>query len=193
MFDELCYRCDYYWMNNPQDTEGSCHGDPMIHGCVPEEWLCPMTINFSNEKVITAPFRKSIFLAGPTLRGSTFDKSWRKEACEMLEKLGFNGVVYVPEKENEVSYDFFEQAEWEREALMSADIILFYIPRKLPELPGFTTNVEFGMWLSKRPNAVVFCSPDGAEKNRYLEWLYLKEKPNATIYKDLEEALKNCI
>ena len=76
---------------------------------------------------------------------------------------------------------------------MNADIILFYIPRKLPELPGFTTNVEFGMYLAKRPENVILCCPHNAEKNRYLEWLYIKEKPYGVIYRDLREVLKDIV
>lgn len=193
MFDELCYECNYYWMNNPDDPENSCHGDPMLHGCVPDEWLSPMTINYSDEKVIKDPSRKTIFLAGPTKRNSEFLYSWRNEACDILRKMGFDGIVYVPEKASGGAFDYLDQVNWEREALMTADIILFYVPRKLPDMPGFTTNVEYGMYLAKRPDNVEFCSPEDAEKNRYLEWLYLEEKPDGIIYRTLVAALSACV
>lgn len=132
----------------------------------------------------------SIFLAGPTLRNATFEQSWRKKACDILEELGYTGIVYIPEfSKGNNPFNFLNQVDWEREGLMNASKILFYIPRKLPELPGFTTNVEFGMYLAKRPNEVVLCSPEKAEKNRYLEWLYNKECPNKKIYKYLQEVL----
>lgn len=89
--------------------------------------------------------------------------------------------------------DFLNQVEWERDGLVASDVIVFYIPRKLPELPGFTTNVEYGMYLAKKPEACILCSPEGAEKNRYLEWLYIKEKPNAVIYKTLQDVLKEAV
>lgn len=153
-----------------------------------------MILNFSDEKININKNKKSIFLAGPTLRNSTFDKSWRKEACYILEELKFDGVVYIPEfKEGENPFDFMNQVEWEREGLMNSDIILFYIPRKLPELPGFTTNVEFGMYLTRRPENVLLCCPIDSEKNRYLEWLYSKEIPNGFIYRDLKEVLINIV
>lgn len=149
-----------------------------------------MILNFSDETININKNKKSIFLAGPTLRNSTFDKSWRNEACNILKKLEFEGIVYIPEfKEGQNPFDFMNQVEWEREGLMNADIILFYIPRKLPELPGFTTNVEFGTYLIKRPNNIILCSPLNSEKNKYLEWLYLKEIPNGIIYRELEDAL----
>ena len=40
--------------------------------------------------------KKSIFLAGPTLRGE-ISRTWRDDAVEILEKLGFDGEVYAPE------------------------------------------------------------------------------------------------
>ena len=60
-------------------------------------------------------------------------------------------MVYVPEFETgNMKPDLTEQADWEREGLQNATVILFYIPKKIPEMPGFTTNVEFGMWLAKK-------------------------------------------
>lgn len=136
----------------------------------------------------------SIFLAGPTLRNATFEQSWRKIACDILEELNYSGIVYIPEfSQGENPFDFMNQVEWERDGLMNAAKILFYIPRKLPELPGFTTNVEFGMYLAKRPNDVILCSPPNAEKNRYLEWLYSKELPNKEIYNDLQKCLSDIV
>lgn len=76
---------------------------------------------------------------------------------------------------------------------MNADIIAFYIPRQFPELPGLTTNVEFGMYLAKRPEKVKLCCPENSERNEYLKWLYEKEQPNEKIYKNLEEFLVSII
>lgn len=99
--------------------------------------------------------------------------------------MNFNGIVYVPEKDHAIEFNYLNQVDWERKALMTTDT--------LPEMPEFTTNVEFGMYLSKRPEAVEFCSPENAEGNRYLEWLCKEEKPNAIIYRELNKALKACI
>lgn len=149
---------------------------------------------FSDNPIILDSNKKSIFLAGPTLRNDTFENSWRKQACDILEKYKFDGIVYIPEFEKDTNpMNLLNQVEWEREGLINADVIAFYIPRKLPELPGFTTNVEFGMYLARRPDAVWLCSPQDAQKNRYLEWLYLKESLNDTIYSDLEIFLKEIV
>ena len=50
--------------------------------------------------------------------------------------------------------------------------ILFWVPRDLRTLPGFTTNVEFGLDVTTG-RAVLGCPPDcpDPERNRYLIWL----------------------
>lgn len=147
-----------------------------------------MQINYSNQEVIKG--KKSIFLAGPTPRDGSI-ASWRVEACKKLEKLGFDGVVYVPEYSSwSPKADYIEQAMWEREALTEATVILFWIPRSFPDMPALTTNVEFGYWL--HTNKVIYGRPNEAPKNKYLDWLYeldCKEKP----YHDLETLLSVAI
>lgn len=153
-----------------------------------------MKINYSDEKVIKG--EKSIFLAGPTPRDKDV-KSWRIDACQILEKLGFDGVVYVPEYSTwKPKEDYVDQANWEREALTSATVILFWVPRKLPEMAAFTTNVEFGYWLHS--GKVVYGRPDDASKIKYLDWLYktdYKEDPYNDFFllvdtaKDLADSL----
>lgn len=127
-----------------------------------------MIINYSDQEVIKG--KKSIFLAGPTPRGDNII-SWRSDACKKLEKMGFDGVVYVPEYSTwKPKDDYVDQAMWEREALTNATVILFWIPRSLPDMPAFTTNVEFGYWLHS--GKVVYGRPDDASKIKYLDWLY---------------------
>lgn len=127
-----------------------------------------MTINYSDQKVIKE--KKSIFLAGPTPRGENVI-SWRTEACQILEEIGFDGVIYVPEYSTwKPKEDYVDQAMWEREALTNATVIIFWIPRVLPDMPAFTTNVEFGYWLHS--GKVVYGRSDDASKIKYLDWLY---------------------
>lgn len=144
-----------------------------------------MRINYSDEEIIKG--EKSIFLAGPTPR-SKDSLSWRKEACAILEKLGFDGIVYVPEYSTWKPKDsYIDQAMWERNALTEATVIAFWINRHLPDMPGFTTNVEFGYWLHS--NKVLYGRPNNTEKTKYLDWLYeldYKVKPA----ENLEELMK---
>lgn len=148
-----------------------------------------MTINYSDEEVIKN--QKSIFLAGPTPRNGEI-ASWRKEACDILEKNGFDGVVYIPEYSSwKPKGDYADQAGWEREALLNASIIVFWIPRTIPDMPAFTTNVEFGYWL--HTGKVIYGRPDDACKVKYLDWLYktdTNEEPFHIIEDLLKEAMK---
>jgi len=98
-------------------------------------------------------------------------ESWRKEALSILEELNFNLTVFVPEDRDGIwddSINFEEQIEWEEHALKKADCILFWIPRNLATLPGFTTNIEFGAW--KESGKIVLGFPPDAVKMKYLEY-----------------------
>ncbi|MHC1716636.1 MAG: nucleoside 2-deoxyribosyltransferase domain-containing protein [Candidatus Dojkabacteria bacterium] len=147
-----------------------------------------MIINYSDQDVIYG--KKSIFLAGPTPRNEN-TISWRREACKKLEDLGFDGVAYVPEYSTwRPKEGYNDQAMWERKALSEATVILFWIPRKLPEMPAFTTNVEFGYWLHTKK--VLYGRPDNAEKIKYLDWLYKLDyglEPINDLQKLLTEAI----
>ena len=153
-----------------------------------------MELRFSNQPIRL--FRPSIFLAGPTMRNSCFKDSWRKEACDILDDLGFKGIVYIPENNEEKEYtedQAFDQIRWEWSCLDEAGVIAFWVPRDLKCLPGFTTNVEFGRYIEKKPKAVVLGYPPEAPKMRYLAELY-KEKtsriPCSSLKETLEESLK---
>lgn len=147
-----------------------------------------MIINYSDQKVIKN--KKSIFIAGPTPRDENV-KSWRTIACEKLSELGFDGVVYVPEYSSwKPKEDYVDQAMWEREALTEATVIMFWIPRSLPDMPAFTTNVEFGYWLHS--GKVIYGRPDNTKKIKYLDWLY-KEDYNKNPINDLDELLRESI
>lgn len=125
-----------------------------------------MDLMYAHERCATPP-RHSIFLAGPSPRGNE-EYSWRPEAIEILESLGYTGTVYVPlprDGQYHDDYDDRAQANWELDQLETADVIVFWIPRDLVTLPGFTTNVEFGMFCRK--NAVLGF-PMGTPKMRYL-------------------------
>ena len=113
----------------------------------------------------------SIFLAGPTPRSDEV-KSWRPKALEILRGKGFTGHVFVPETDGwSWLGDYDRQVKWEWEALGKAACALFWVPRNLETMPGFTTNVEFGFMIALAPERVVLGSPEDAEKTRYLKSL----------------------
>lgn len=150
-----------------------------------------MIVNYSDEKVLKGDI--SIFLAGPTPRDINVD-TWRKEAIEILKNLKFDGIVYYPElKYDDRTFDYNNQVLWEREALYAASLIVFWIPRNVDKLPAFTTNVEFGYWLAKNSNKVIYGRPIDSVKNKYLDWLYETEtgnKPHSNLKKLLKETVK---
>lgn len=151
-----------------------------------------MRVLYSDE----APFDGStngIFLAGPTPRRSDV-VSWRPKAIEILRQSGFSGTVLVPERQNgwaKVSYD--DQVEWERAGLSLAKAIVFWVPRNMETMPALTTNVEFGYWVAKSPERVVYGRPQDAPSTRYLDWLIAQERKDVVIYDNLTDVLSSAI
>jgi hypothetical protein len=150
-----------------------------------------MNIVYAGEEI---PKRiiKSIFLAGPTPRSNNV-KSWRVEALEILEKLNYDGTVFIPEARNGEKYpDYDEQINWESTMMNLCDCILFWIDRQMRtdfEMIGLTTNVEFGEWF--KSGKVVLGFPKDAPKNTYLEKRF-KELQLSTTY-TLEDTIKNAV
>jgi len=135
-------------------------------------------------------FTSSIFLAGPSPRKDG-DPNWRTEAIETLDRLGYDGVCFAPVYRDKPTqpFDYDNQVEWERKWLNASDLIVFWVPRDLKKLPGFTTNVEFGMWL--RSGKVLLGSPEGAEKMTYLDWW--SEREGVENFDDLTRILARSV
>jgi ADP-ribose pyrophosphatase YjhB (NUDIX family) len=115
------------------------------------------------------PLVKSIFLVGPTPRNQDV-ASWRPAALRALEICGYNGTVFVPEPRSGWGRDYYAQVEWEKKHLEMADVILAWVPRDLQLLPAFTTNVEFGRYMTS--GKILYGRPDGCPNNSYLDWMY---------------------
>lgn len=114
-----------------------------------------------------------VYLAGPTYRitpgASHTQVSWRFDAIKLLEAQGFTGTVCVPEWRDgikPVDWTYSRQVDWETENLTKAKVILFWIPREMNLLPGFTTNIEFGEWMNS--GKIVVGAPKDAERIRYI-------------------------
>lgn len=147
-----------------------------------------MKVNYSDQEVILA--RKSIFLAGPTPRDEAVH-SWRPYAIKLLREMGFDGVVYVPEySTGEVLHNYDNQIEWEWKALDQAGAILFWVPRKLDNMPAFTTYVEFGLFVKE--DRTFYGRPDNAELIRYLDNLYKRHHKDRLVYTDLHSLCGRC-
>ena len=129
-----------------------------------------MHIIFADQTLeIAAP---SIFLGGPTPRISEV-RSWRPEALSIMKEMEFSGTALVPERRNwEVKFNYLDQVEWEFAALETCSVLAFWVPRCVPELAGFTTNVEFGRYVGS--GKCIYGRPEGTPHTRYLDWLYTK-------------------
>jgi len=113
--------------------------------------------------------RASVFLAGPTPRDPGVP-SWRPEAIELFRSMGHDGWIFVPEAvDRRWDWNADDQLHWEQRHLEQASVIMFWIPRSEDKLPGLTTNLEFGMWISADPGRVVFGAPADAWKMKPLE------------------------
>lgn len=138
-----------------------------------------------------AEFAKSLFLAGPTPRLAE-TPSWRPEALRLLEKAGYDGVVFVPEfRDGVVNPDLYDhndagyrkQIEWEDASMRMSDCILFWLPRDLKTMPALTTNNEWGVW--QNSGKAVFGAPPEAEKVNYQRYYAEKLKvPTATTLQE---------
>ncbi len=143
-----------------------------------------------NNSEINIDGRESIFLAGPSPRGDDAS-DWRKEAINILEKLKFEGIIFIPLPKGEFKHSYLEQIEWEQKYIKSCDKIMFWIPRDLDKLPGFTTNVEFGQFIES--NKIYYGRPDDSPKNRYLDAIFKMNQGNKEIHNNLELLIKQVI
>lgn len=154
-----------------------------------------MEVVYTGEEMPTS-FSKSIFLAGPTSRHASVP-SWRPDALKILEDMGYDGVVFVPEdREGKVHLDYDHQIAWEEKHLNLVDCIVFWVPRDLsPDPDGFpkraalTTNIEWGVW--EDSGKVVLGAPEDAEKMAYLKH-YAKEY-KVPFSESLTETLRNAM
>lgn len=132
----------------------------------------------------------SVFLMGPTPRGHAGAvPSWRPEALRILETLGFQGDVFVPEPRDGVwPSDPAVQIGWEDAALNQTDRILVWLPRRMDTLPGLTTNDEWGYWKGRDPARLILGTPNEAEHVRYQH--YYAKSLHIPICSTLEETCR---
>lgn len=137
------------------------------------------------------PAGPSVFLAGPTpTRGVV--PSWRPAAIEAIEAAwtGEALTVLTPESRGGVrAAHYDDQFEWETAARAAASVVLFWIPRDLRSMPGFTTNVEFGHDVTTG-RAVLGCPPDcpNPERNRYL--IHLARRYGVSVCETLDDTVR---
>ena len=144
--------------------------------------MAPIVVT-KETKEIPSTIKRSIFLAGPCPRKEDHvDRTWHDDALHYLASIGYDGHVLIPLP---FVGDYVDGVHWEETYLNIADVILFWVPRDLDALPGFTTNIEFGEWF--KSGKIVLGYPQGAPKMSYLD---LKAKENGVqVRNTLEETL----
>lgn len=145
------------------------------------------------QQAIPNEINKSIFLAGPSLRPGQTGISWRIKALEILDALGYDGIVFVPENENgqfDDDFNWEHQVQWENKCLQISDNILFHINRNIESgLLGLTTNDEWGYW--KDSGKCVLSLVPTADKTEYQNWWAKKLK--VPTYYDLFHSITHII
>jgi nucleoside 2-deoxyribosyltransferase len=108
-----------------------------------------------------------VYLAGPVPRESA-EPTWHDKAITECRKAGFEGTIAVPRLRAGTSDDPNSQIAWEHTAMSRADALLFWVPRVLWDLPGLTTNLEWGVWHDS--GKAVLGAPAGTPRMRYLHF-----------------------
>lgn len=142
--------------------------------------------------------RPYLFLAGPAARNNDYAHSWRKEAVDFLTAVGFEGTAIIPMHEQQSQFtdsdeEWDARTEWEWAAMKLADKIIFWVPRKMPDLPALTTNLEFGMCCERYPDKVVLGYPDTAEATQWMRKRYMVvtgKTPTDTLITTLITAIR---
>ncbi|MEC4016083.1 HIT domain-containing protein [Streptomyces sp. H27-D2] len=152
-----------------------------------------VAVVYAREDVPKGP---KVFLAGPTPRAGDDVESWRPAAIKELAAQWTGEqplTVLTPESRGGVrAAHYDDQVGWETYARSMADAILFWIPRDLATMPGFTTNVEFGLDVATK-RAVLGVPPDcpNPERNRYL--VYVARRHDVPVRETLPAAVEEAL
>ena len=158
--------------------------------------IIKVNTDMAPEEQLAGDMNNSIFLAGPCPT-ENYEDDWRKEAFEILEKIGFTGKVINPTNPDFMKLSekygdkaLLRQITWEYIAMKKASAVVFWVARDIQKKhPAFTTNIEFGDWFD-RPG-VYSGFPDWAEKNDYLKCRLDMKK--IKYWNNLEELLKHVV
>ena len=145
---------------------------------------------------------KTVFLAGPTVRGNQSHlTSWRTEAVEIFKRNNYVGNLIIPEFTDRFESDQFRYdiPVWEYNGLQKSHVIMFWIPRTR-DLIGLTTNHEHGYWMALRREKVIYGRPNDAYRMSYLDIMWAEDAKRRSkilkiyipcpIYTTLERTIK---
>lgn len=123
-----------------------------------------------------------VFLAGP-IQGAS---EWQNTLPNIP------GVTYLsPRRDDYSNFDWDEQVAWENTGLRVADVVLFWIPEKVEEIPGRdyaqTTRTEIGEYLA-RGKKVIIGVHSGFSGRRYIA-----TKSTQYGVKEIHDTLDGCV
>ena len=141
----------------------------------------------------------SFFLAGPSIKGKSIT-FWREEAFKIFKEyftyncydiqnisVCINSPEFSPFEDNKNFNPSYEEIiDWELFHLNKSTKI-FWIPRS-NEYPGFTTNIEFGMFYKNEET--FYGRPNDAIKVKYLDYIWTK---NRVDNREIKTNLKDLI
>ena len=136
---------------------------------------------------------KMLFLADSTIPQGRLRCSWRIQSIQLLEQLGYDSVVYIPEDREgcptTVPLDYAARVKWALGAMMRSDVIVFWLPEDPKCLPNIMMGVELG-WLMES-GRIILGIPSETEEVRDLH-LYAQQF-NIPYYTKLSEALNEAV
>lgn len=130
-----------------------------------------------------------IFLAGPSPRMDKiyeYDCQWRQYVIQRFRELGYKGDLIDPINRKFDQTNLVEQVKWQRDAMMKSSLVFFWIPRS-EQHPGFTTNVQFGTWLTNK--SILLGCPKDSIKNDYLKIRFQLDN-TGTVFNDLDKMIE---
>lgn len=142
---------------------------------------CPNSIEVNSIKN-----KWKVFLAGP-IQGAP---EWQFEMPE------YDNVVWFsprrPSTLDKSTFNYNEQVEWETKALLSSNVVLFWIPKQLETVEGRsyaqTTRYELGEYIA-RGKKVIIGVYDEFPGRRYLEYKAANYSNVLGIYNNLNDCL----
>lgn len=145
------------------------------------EFKAPNQIDFSNKS-------KSIFLAGTIDNGNS--ENWQEYCVKFYKELREDIDIYNPKRDDwnsklDNSYEcpeFYQQVNWELDALNKADKILMYF---LPKSESPITLLELGLFASS--GKIHVCCPDEFWRAGNVQ--IICNNYNIPMYKDLKNLL----
>lgn len=154
-----------------------------------------MIVNSLDQAVVTLTHADSIFLAGPVPADGS-NKAWRNiEAIPLLEEMGFNGIVYVPEFSSSIQVRNRQEIRmWELRALYLAHKIVCWLPYPVdlsdPDIlsPTLTNYIPADEIIEEYSDKILYGRPP-QEHESYIDTLFHKNK----AYDSLEELLKQAV